>query len=150
MAVAFVDEVAADLNEVLSKITGYRKRKNFGNPIDDEFEKKRAILFTNRFTVRVKSRVYLNSRLFWEEYEALILDIDRFIYLISRMNNLSELNVLEKIKIMRSGMKNFLPLPEQDRAHVENEVAYKEVIELEKILWVRADSLISQQLEKLI
>lgn len=147
MAVIFINEVADILNDVLSSIAGYRKRKLFGKAITKSLNKKRGKLFYSQFGFQVKSKAYLDTTDFIEKYNYLIYKIDLLIYYLKENDETS----LENIDTLIKKIEDFWPLDEKITHLQDAETLLQEkLILLERMLWIRANSLVTKSLDSII
>lgn len=147
MAITFINEVADILNDVLSSIAGYRKRKLFGKDITDSLEKKRGRLFYSLFSFQVKSKAYLDSTEFFEKYKHLIYKIDLLIYYYKKNDE----NSIDSIDVLIKNIEEFWPIDEEiTHLQMSDNLVHQRLILLERMLWIRANSLVTQSLDNVI
>lgn len=150
-AIEFLEGVASNLNSVLSSIAGHRKRNLFGNDINPELDAKRGDLFKNIFSVRVKSKAYLGSDVFWQQYESIIYEIDHAIFLMKKITKAEDQVLNEALSERKDCLRKMWPNSEKLEMiqEFDNET-HRSFYELEKMLWVRANSLVSSALSDVV
>src|SRR2546423_7190611 len=85
-AIQFLEEVGTDINSVLSSIYGRIRTQNFEIKPDSFIDEKRKALFNKRFSVRIRSSVYLKSEEFWKEYEQITFEIDKIVLFMGKLS----------------------------------------------------------------
>lgn len=108
-----MEDVGNDFNSVISLTYGHIRNFDFPQ-IGSEVDKQRGVLFTKRFSVRIKSEVFLRSEDFWRKYDKLTFEIDKIVKLLCSLSKgYDSERVIEKIEHHRSAFAADWPF--QDR-----------------------------------
>lgn len=151
MAIKFIEDVGSSLNEVLTSIASHRKRRIFGKNTKEDLDEKRGNLFGSIFSVKVKSVAFLGSDEFWKKYELIIFQIDYAIFYMKRIGEGDSEEICFRLREKKELLKKEWPISETVKMldKFDDEVQ-KEFYEYEKMLWIRASSLISSSLSKVV
>ena len=128
---------------------GHIRNSNFELQNDSPVNEKRAGLFTKRFSVRIKSKVFLPSDEFWQRYDQLTFEVDKIVRL---MGSLSEdYNVEETVKRIKEQQERFAQSwPCEERAtHSKYPPPSNELVVWADMVWDRSNWLISTSLNSL-
>lgn len=82
-AIEFLEEAGSDLNQILSRLFGVIRREELPLPKDILPFQKSGELYTKRFSVRIKSKAYLNSDTFWRKYDTLVFELRRIVVFLA-------------------------------------------------------------------
>jgi len=149
-AIQFLEEVGNDLNSILSLTYGRIRTGNFEIAKDSPIEEKRSGLFTKRFNVRIRSKAYLGSDEFWQEYERLTFEIDRIIRLIGSLSKGYDLTKVKmKIKAKKKRFEEDWPF-EGKPFTSKYEPPSNELEEWNHMIWIRAVGLVSSTLQAIL
>jgi hypothetical protein len=147
-AISFLEEVGNDMNWILSRIFGRIRRKDFG--VDATIDEKRVELFEKRFSVRIKSKAYLESKDFSEKYEAITFEISLIVKYIRSLSTTYDLGkVITDIQKHKERIAADWPLTEEE-LESKREPPWNELETWAEMIWNRATLLLSTNLEVVI
>lgn len=145
-ALQLLEEVGNDLNSVISLIYGRVRNSDFEITKDSLIYEKRGGLFTKRFSVRIKSRVFLESEEFWQRYEQLMFEIDRIVRFIGSLSGNYDLaDVVTRIKEHRESFAKVWPFAERS-THSKYSPPSDELVVWVDMVWDRSVWLLSMNL----
>jgi|GEM_PF-2639569 len=145
-----LEDVGSDINAVISLMYGHIRRGDFGMDVTSPLNEKRAALFTRRFSVRIRSKGFLQTDDFWERYDQLIFEIDRIARLMMSLSH--EYVTDDVVNQIEANKKRFArEWPFEDRIeHSQYEHRLStELVRWADMVWDRANSLITTYLQKL-
>lgn len=144
-----LEEVGTDINAVLSLVYRHIRTVDFEIQKESAVNEKRAALFVKRFSVRIRSKVFLKSDEFWEKYEDLTFEIDKIVKLMASLSNEYDLDkVLNGIKANKERFAKDWPCNEREYHSPYNQPS-KELVIWADMVWDRANWLITSHLDKL-
>src|SRR5205085_10299200 len=85
-AIQLLEDVGTDVNAAISSIYGRIRTQDFEIKPDSFIDEKRKALFNKRFSVRIRSSVYLKSEEFWKEYEQVTFEIDKIVLFMDTLS----------------------------------------------------------------
>lgn len=93
-AIQLIEEVGNDLNAVFSRTIARIRLGNFNFEGDSPLTEKQGLLFTKRFSVRIRSESYLKNKDFYQKYDYLIFEINK---IITVMKSITEVEDVQEI-----------------------------------------------------
>lgn len=148
-ALKLLDDVANDLNSVISVIYGHIRRADFKIEKDSVIDKRRAELFTKRFSLRIKSKAFLRSDEFWQRYEQLAFEIDKLVRFMMSLATQQNIEVVAQIKKHQERFAKEWPF--KDRlVHSKYPPPSDQLVIWADMVWDRSDWLISKQLNTVL
>lgn len=147
-ALQLLEEVGNDLNAVMSLMYAHIRTNSFHIADDSLVNKNRAALFAKRFSVKIKSKAFLQSDEFWKGYEDLTFEIDKTVKFMKALSSDYDLN--DALSTLAENQKQFAdawPREEQEK-HSDRESLASELVIWTNMVWDRANSLISEHLNK--
>ena len=147
-AVQLLEDVGADLNAAISLIYGHIRTSNFKIDKDSPVNEKRALLFTKRFSVRIRSKVFLKSEQFWDRYEQLTFEIDKIVRLIASLSEYELEHTVNQIETNRQRFAEQWPC-EDRTTHSKYPPPADELVKWVDMVWDRANWLITTNLKEL-
>lgn len=144
-----LEEVGTDVNFVLSLVYGHIRTSNFQIQKDSPVNEKRAGLFTKRFSVRIRSKVFLESEELWQKYDQLTFEVDKIVRFMSTLGTDYKLDdVIKAIKEHRERFAKAWPCEERS-SHSKYPPPANELVIWADMVWDRANSLITTNLNTL-
>lgn len=155
-AIKFVDEVANDINSSLSFIAKQIRIKNF--KIDRELLIEHTLdpLFSKKFTVRIRSKVFLIDDEFSKKYDDLTWEIDKLVNYIVDLPPDFWKDLEKKVQIKEKIIENMKELDRKWPFHEKPGGKYgldsplHELMEWLGMIWRRANGLFVENLSKVI
>lgn len=86
MSIDFLNDTGLMLGSILATIYGHIKRRDYGKSMSKMPLELKGELFKERFGIRVKSKAFLRSDVFWKNYDFLIHEIDILLYIMRSTN----------------------------------------------------------------
>jgi hypothetical protein len=149
-AIKFLEEAGSDLNQILSRLFGAIRREELPIPKDTLPFQKSGELYTKRFSVRVKSRAYLNSDTFWRKYETLIFEFrEILVFLATHSHSDDREQLTGKIEARRARLAEIWPLKDEPLFD-ELDPPFQELSWWAQMIWNRAVRLLSSSLEAVL
>ena len=147
-AIEFLEETGSDINPVLSLLAGHIKSKRTN--ISEELKDKSGRLFTKRFSVKIKSKAYLDSEEFSKHYDVLTWEIREILNFISKLPNRYEGDkIVAEIKESQTKLSQKWSL-EENAISNDLESPFDEMSIWSGMIWNRAVWLLSSHLEKVL
>jgi hypothetical protein len=147
-ALQLLEDVGLDLNAAISLMYGHIRNSNFKIDKDSPLNEKRAFLFTKRFSVRIRSKVFLKSDEFWGRYDQLTFEIDKIVIFIGSLSSGYDLeHALSAIAVNKQRFANEWHC-EDRTSHSKYPPPADELVKWADMVWDRANWLISTNLEK--
>jgi hypothetical protein len=159
MAINFLNDMGLKFSSILAVLTGHIKRKDYGEKISEKAIKLKGSLFSERFSVRVKSKAYLKNNDFWKKYDYLIYDIDILLYIMKSSNPSNYIDKIdERMKLLQEyWLITDIQLKENDSIFkkekledIPNDDYHNKLTKWSNMIWIRANILIQESLEKII
>jgi hypothetical protein len=148
-ALQLLEDVGADVNTAISLIYRHIRNSNFRIEKDSPLNEKRAALFTKRFGVRIRSKVFLKSEEFWPRYDQLTFEIDRIVRFIGSLASDYELEgTITQIAANRQRFAEVWPCEDRTK-HSQYQPPADELVKWADMVWDRANWLITMNLEKI-
>jgi hypothetical protein len=145
-----IEDVGSSLNSVLSLIHGHIRNSNFEIQKTSPINEKRADLFTKRFSVRIRSKAFLQSDEFWQKYEQLTFEIDRIVRLMMALSENYDLEeVIKRIKDNQERFSQSWPFEERSR-HSQYPPPSNELVIWADMIWDRSIWLLSQNINVIL
>jgi hypothetical protein len=145
-ALQLLEEVGNDLNSIISLMYGHIRTSNFDIRKDSLVHEKRGGLFTKRFSVRIRSRVFLQSEEFWQRYEQLTFEIDRIVRLMGSLSETYDVaDVIKRIEEHRNGFAKDWPFEERSTTS-KYPPPSNELVKWTDMVWDRAVWWLSENL----
>ncbi|MDX6383468.1 MAG: hypothetical protein QOK48_1041 [Blastocatellia bacterium] len=148
-ALQLLEDVGSDLNGVISLMYRHIRTGNFKISDDSPIFEKRGALFAKRFSVRIRSKVFLESEDFWYRYGQLTFEIDK---IVKFMASIPEQADREKIiNTINDKQKKFAEAwPCEERlTHSNYAPPAKQLVIWVDMVWDRSNWLISTNLNTL-
>ena len=149
-ALQLLDDVGNDLNSVISLMYGHIRNGDFqiqeSSPVND----RRAGLFTKRFSVRIKSKVFLRSDEVWRRYEQLTFEIDKIVRFMCSLSK--DYDVPDVIKTIKEHQARFAKdWPFEERAtHSKYTPPSDELVIWTDMVWDRSVWLLGENLNTIL
>ncbi|MCY7321555.1 MAG: hypothetical protein LH660_07085 [Phormidesmis sp. CAN_BIN36] len=148
-AIQLIEEVGNDLNAVFSRIIGRVRLGNFNIEKDSPLNEKRGLLFTKRFSVRIKSEAYLKNKDFWQKYDYLVFEIDKIITVMRSITELADAQkIVQEIREHQQRLFHEWTIDEERYKHKPNASSPSDELEVwHRMIWDRAVWLLSTNLK---
>ncbi len=145
-----LEEVGTDVNSVISSIYGHIRDGNFQIQRKSPLDQKRGDLFRKRFSVRIRSEVFLNSDEFWQRYEDLTFELDSLVRFMMSLSKEYELeSVVNQIKAKQEQFAISWPDQKERSLNPKYPPPSGELKIWADMIWDRANSLIVTNLNKI-
>jgi hypothetical protein len=145
-----LEEVGSEINAVISLMYGHIRRGHFGMGVTSELNEKRGALFRKRFSVKIRSKVFLQTDDFWQRYDQLTFEIDGIVRLMMSLSN--DYVADDVVSDIDANRRRFAEeWPSSDRtanSRYEHRLS-TEFVKWADMVWDRANLLITTYLEKL-
>ncbi|MBM0743822.1 hypothetical protein JOY44_19735 [Phormidium sp. CLA17] len=146
-AIQLIEEVGNDFNAVFARIIGRVRLGNFNIERDSPLNEKRGLLFTKRFSVRIKSEAYLRNKDFWKKYDYLVFEIDKIITVMKSTTEVADVQEIVK-EIRRHQQKLFHEWTIDEDRREPNVSSLSDELEIwHRMIWDRAVWLLSTNLK---
>lgn len=146
--IEFLEDVGNNFNAVLSKLAGIIRSGKISTTSISKLNDRIGILFKNRFSVRIRSAVYLKSNDFSRKYELLMWElrhIAEFLATISKSYQKDE--IVTQIKEHQTRLAEMWPYTDKPSSQ-SFEPPYDELWAWRGMIWKRAIDLLSTHLQK--
>lgn len=170
MAIDFLNDTGLMLGSLLAMIYGHIKRIDYGKNMSKSPLDLKGDLFKERFGVRVKSKAFLRSEIFWKNYDFLIHEIDLLLFVMRSTDPSDTIKSIDKIhermKIIQddwpisskkiqenhnSFNKGNIKITESSKSTPKKDNNYHKLLnEWVDLIWLRSHLLIQEALEKAI
>ena len=145
-----LEEVGSEINAVISLMYGHIRRGSFGMDVTSPLNEKRGALFTKRFSVKIRSKVFLKTDDFWQRYDRLTFEIDRIVRLMMTLSNEYVADdVVDQIEANKKRFAEEWPCHDRSSSSQYEHRLSTELVKWADMVWDRANSLMTEHLEKL-
>jgi len=149
-ALQLLEDVGNELNSVISIIYGHIRTSQFEIQKDSPVNEKRSGLFIKRFSVRIRSQVFLESDEFWQRYDQLTFEIDKIVRLMGTLSaNYDLAEVAERIKQHQMRFAASWPFDERS-THSKYPPPSDELVIWADMVWDRSVSLLTSNLNSVV
>jgi hypothetical protein len=146
-AVQLLEDVGNDLNAVISLMYGHIRNSNFQIDKDSAVYEKRGDLFTKRFSVKIRSKVFLQSDEFWQRYDQLTFEIDKIVrFMVSIPKQSERENQIKTIKDRQKQIAKAWQCEERVTHSDYGDPLANELVIWADMVWDRSNWLISTNL----
>lgn len=147
-AIEFLEEVGSDINPVLSLLAGHIRFKR--TSLSEELRESTGLLFTKRFSVRIKSKAYLESEEFWKDYDKLVWEIREMTrFLVQLPNRYEGEKIITEIQEHQAKLSQKWPLEDREFSN-DLESPFNELKTWSDMIWNRSVWLLSSYLEQIL
>jgi len=149
-ALQLLEDVGNDLNSVISLMYGHIRNSNFEIQKDSPVYEKRGGLFTKRFSVKIRSRAFLQSEEFWQRFEQLMFEIDKIVRFMGSLSETYDLaDVIKRIKEHQERFAKEWPFEERS-VRSEYPPPSNELVKWADMVWDRSVWLLSKNLASIL
>ena len=148
-AIQLIEEVGSDLNAVFSRTIGRIKLGDFNVERDSPLTEKKGLLFTKRFSVRIRSESYLKNKDFWRKYDYLVFEINKIITVMKSIAEVEDVQeIIREIKENQQRLFHEWTVDEERYKSKSNASSLSDELEVwHRMIWDRAVWLLSTNLK---
>ena len=149
-ALEFLDEIALELNSVISMTFGQIRRETFLSE-DDSLRNKKDALFSKRFAVRIKGEALLNDPELTQKYDTLVWELNDLIDMLyqSQTDEIEEASLRPNIQIRIQQLTSNWPLKHELVPQEELSELFHDFIQWNNMIYERAIDMLTSNMKRL-
>lgn len=149
-ALEFLDEIAQELNSVISMTFGKIRGEAFLQE-DEPLRDQKDELFTKRFTVRIKGEALLNDPELTNKYDLLVWELNDLINLLyqSAPNEINMAALSQNIQARMQQLKTHWPLDNELIPEQELTELFQDFLQWNNMIYERAIDMLTSNMKRL-
>jgi hypothetical protein len=148
-AIQLIEEVGNDLNAVFSRVIARIRFSNFNIEKDSPLTEKQGLLFTKRFSVKIRSESYLKNKDFYKKYDYLVFEIDKIVTVMKSITDMEDVQeIIREIREHQQKLFHEWTIDEERYQPKSNASSLSDELKVwHRMIWDRAVWLLSTNLK---